>query len=66
MPDHPTDFMPRRPVPIIQAMLETVRQYPSRVRCAVLPWTTLGALLDDVPESGRSQYPRFARGVQAA
>lgn len=65
MPDHFADFMPRSTMPIIQAMFETVRRYPSRVRCAALPWITLGTLLDDVPESGR-QCPRFARGVQIA
>jgi nitrogen fixation NifU-like protein len=50
--------------PDIQAMFETVRQYPSRVRCAVLPWTTLGTLLDVAPESGRSQPPRVARDAR--
>lgn len=50
MLDHPADFVPSHSVPTIQPMLETVRQYPSRVRCAVLPWTTLGTILDDVPE----------------
>lgn len=50
MLDHPADFLLSRSVPTIQPMLETVRQYPSRVRCAVLPWTTLGTMLDDVPE----------------
>lgn len=49
MPDHSADLMPRRLVPVIQPMLETVRQYPSRVRCAVLPWTILGTILDEVP-----------------
>ncbi len=49
MLDHPADFEPPRDAPTVQAMLETVRQYPSRVRCAALPWTTLGTLLDEGP-----------------
>jgi nitrogen fixation protein NifU and related proteins len=37
---------PQSPGPVIQAMLETVRRYPARRRCAVLPWVTLGDILD--------------------
>lgn len=29
------------------AVLETVRKFPSRVRCAALPWETLESALDD-------------------
>ena len=52
MLDHPSAFEPPRDAPTVQAMLETVRQYPSRVRCAALPWTTLGTLLDEAPAAG--------------
>ena len=48
MQDHSADFASQRSVPTVQPMLETVRQYPSRVRCAVLPWITLGTILDDM------------------
>lgn len=36
------DFDPAR-----RAILAAVRQFPARVRCAVLPWTTLEAALDN-------------------
>ncbi len=49
MPGHPAEVMLRRPLPVIQAVLEAVRQHPSRLRCAVLPWATLGTILDGVP-----------------
>ena len=49
MIERPADFESPRDAPTVQAMLETVRQYPSRVRCAALPWTTLGTLLDEKP-----------------
>jgi nitrogen fixation protein NifU and related proteins len=29
------------------AILDTVRNYPSRARCAVLPWATLGASMEN-------------------
>ena len=29
------------------AMLETVRKFPARTRCAALPWATLEGALDD-------------------
>ena len=29
------------------AIIETIRKFPSRERCAVLPWSTLEAALDD-------------------
>lgn len=33
------------------AVVATVRQYPVRSRCAVLPWRTLEAALDGCPET---------------
>jgi nitrogen fixation protein NifU and related proteins len=34
-----------------RAILETVREFPARTRCAVLPWVTLGAALDNRQET---------------
>jgi nitrogen fixation NifU-like protein len=36
------------PGEIERALLATVRDFPSRARCAVLPWTTLESLLGEV------------------
>ena len=33
--------------PAQQALLKTVREFPARTRCAVLPWVTLEAALDN-------------------
>jgi len=33
------------------AALGGVREYPSRIRCATLPWQTLQAALDATPET---------------
>ena len=30
-----------------RALLATARQFPARVRCAALPWSTLGSMLDE-------------------
>lgn len=35
--------------PAVQAMLETVRRHPARVRCAALPWAVLGGMLGMPP-----------------
>ncbi len=34
-----------------RAVLATVRAYPARVRCAILPWITLEAALEGRPEA---------------
>lgn len=39
--------------PFAEAMLETVRRYPARTRCAALPWITLGDMLETAA-AGRS------------
>ena len=33
-----------------RALLKTVRQFPARTRCAILPWVTLEAALDNRQE----------------
>ena len=35
--------------PVVRTVLEIVRLYPARQRCAALPWETLGAILDALP-----------------
>lgn len=39
------------PLPGPLQALEGVREYPSRIRCATLPWQTLRAALDARPET---------------
>jgi nitrogen fixation NifU-like protein len=34
---------------VVQTVLEIARQYPARQRCAALPWTALGSLLERLP-----------------
>ena len=34
-----------------RAILETVQKYPSRVRCAALPWATLEGALDNLQDT---------------
>jgi nitrogen fixation protein NifU and related proteins len=38
---------PRDASPGQLALLDTVQNYPSRTRCAVLPWATLGASMEN-------------------
>ena len=41
------------PGEIERALLATVRDFPSRARCAALPWTTLESLLAEMDGQGR-------------
>lgn len=34
---------------VVQTVLEIARQHPARQRCAALPWTALGELLEGLP-----------------
>jgi len=34
---------------VVQTVLEIARQHPARQRCAALPWTALGELLERLP-----------------
>lgn len=34
---------------VVRTVLEIARQHPARQRCAALPWTALGALLERLP-----------------
>lgn len=43
------------PGEIERVLLATVRDFPARGRCAVLPWTTLGSLLDGDDGRGRGE-----------
>lgn len=47
--DHPGGANPAVDVtdPVVQTVLGIARQYPVRQRCALLPWETLGQLLDE-------------------
>ena len=45
------DAAPTDADPAHFALLKTVRQFPARTRCAMLPWVTLEAALDHRQEA---------------
>ena len=40
-----------RPTQEQEALLATARKFPSRVRCATLPWSTLARALDEIADA---------------
>jgi NifU-like protein involved in Fe-S cluster formation len=46
---HPDQPCPTREQ---EALLATARKFPSRVRCAALPWSTLAQALEEPVEAG--------------
>ena len=44
------DPVPAEAVPAHLALLKTVERFPARTRCAILPWVTLKAALDNRQE----------------
>lgn len=47
---------------VVKTVLEIARQHPARRRCAALPWTALGELLEDLPAIGSFDQGRAGGG----